>query len=52
MVRVAEIDMFLPQSDKQADGQEMTSLVPVAIVTRGGAGGEPGLGICRGSPRP
>lgn len=53
MVSVAEIDRSLPQSDKQADGQEMTSAFPVAMETWGWGGVvEPGLGICRGSVRP
>lgn len=53
MVSVAEIDRSLPQSDKQADGQEMTSAFPVAMETWGWGGDEePGLGICRGSVRP
>lgn len=45
MVSVAEIDMSLPQSDRQAYGQEMTSAVPVAMETWGDGDGEPGLGI-------
>lgn len=54
MVSVAEIDRSLPQSDRQADGQEMTSAFPVAMETWGvgwGGGEEPGLGIRRGSVR-
>lgn len=45
VVSVAEIDMSLPQSDRQAYGQEMTSAVPVAMETWGDGDGEPGLGI-------
>lgn len=54
VIRVAEIDRSMPQSDRQADGQEMTSAFPVAMETWGGGGGggeEPDLGIRRGSVR-
>lgn len=38
VVSVAKIDMSLPQSGRQAYGQEMTSAVPVAMETRGREG--------------
>lgn len=33
VVSVAVIDRSLPQSDRQADGQEMTNAFPVAMET-------------------